>query len=132
MKTLALHRGDPGTFIASGDVATHLVIGAGAALMVLGALHEGASAPVRALSHRFAVRFGVISYGVYLWHDPIANRLARAGFYPPVTVLVNTLTFSVLLAAASWVLVERPTLALTRRAKPRDAAQRPPVAVLET
>ena len=51
------------------------------------------------------------SYGVYIWHDPIINLLVILSI--PFASLVIPLTL--LIAALSWFLVERPSLKLKRR-----------------
>jgi len=70
--------------------------------------------------------FGVISYGVYLWHIVLieliakhAHFLVRAGW--PVLVPV-VLIASVALGTASWVFVEKPAIAWANRRFARTAA----------
>ncbi|WP_409484168.1 acyltransferase family protein [Arsenicicoccus dermatophilus] len=62
---------------------------------------------------------GRISYGIYLWHWPVACWLPGEGFAPWRAVAVVVL--SVLLAAASYHLVELPVRdgSLSRRLTPR-------------
>ncbi len=57
-------------------------------------------------------RLGVLSYGIYLWHYPIAV-LARNSFAAP-TAFVLTAAASVVLAAASFRWVETPARRLAR------------------
>ncbi|WP_433334301.1 acyltransferase family protein [Spirillospora sp. CA-294931] len=75
----------------------------------------------RALSARWITGIGLVSYSLYLWHEPIMIMLDRSGFLPayqsgfPLAVLV-VLAVSLPLAAASYWLIEYPT-ALLRRLK---------------
>jgi peptidoglycan/LPS O-acetylase OafA/YrhL len=76
-----------------------------AAGLLLTALHEGGR--LRAgLSHPWLVMVGRWSYGIYLWHYPIAVVL-RERFDWPVT-LALTLAVSVPLAALTYRAVELP------------------------
>ena len=74
-----------------------------------------AAAHPSALSWRWLTGTGRISYGMYLWHYPIAY-----GFWPitsglpwPLALLVVT-ALTYMLAAASWMIVERRFLAARR------------------
>ena len=77
---------------------------------------------------------GLVSYGIFLWHQPLLDQLliqdlpGRAPVLPFVTVLVVTTAGAVAIAAASYYLVERPFLALKdprRRDAPAAAPARP-------
>ncbi len=65
----------------------------------------------RVLSLRPAVALGTISYGVYLWHFPVGVFLdhGRTGLGGFPLFAARTAT-TLLLASASWVLIERPVL----------------------
>jgi peptidoglycan/LPS O-acetylase OafA/YrhL len=85
--------------------------------LVSGARWLGATlstAPLRAL--------GTISYSLYLWHYPVmlALREALGGFNAVrgdfVSFFVISLVFSLVVATASWWLVERPAQAWAARA----------------
>jgi peptidoglycan/LPS O-acetylase OafA/YrhL len=87
----------------------------------------------RFLGHPVMAWLGLVSYGIFLWHQPLLDQLllqglpARAPFLPFVTVLVVTTAGAVAIAAASYYLVERPFLALKdprRREAPAAAPAR--------
>lgn len=73
---------------------------------------------------------GLVSYGVFLWHDPIVWLLRREGLTTTgragfVLALLATVGLAGLAAALSWRFVERPALSLKRSV----AAPGPAVAV---
>jgi peptidoglycan/LPS O-acetylase OafA/YrhL len=86
-----------------------------AGLVLLAALGARPTRAVTALAP-----IGLISYGLYLWHYVVVKVLDRAG----VTVQAGALSWplrialvlalSIPLAAASWLLIERPLLRRTR------------------
>jgi peptidoglycan/LPS O-acetylase OafA/YrhL len=87
----------------------------------------------RFLGHPVMAWLGLVSYGIFLWHQPLLDQLLlqrlpeRAPFLPFVTVLVLTTAGAVAIAAASYYLVERPFLALKdprRREAPAAAPAR--------
>lgn len=100
----------------------HLLLGVAAALILAPAVLPRRSAlgvfnPMRL---RWLQRFGLVSYGVYLWHRPIAQELAGwldagtfATAYIP-TVFVLTLGVSTVLGELSHRFVEQPILRLDR------------------
>jgi peptidoglycan/LPS O-acetylase OafA/YrhL len=90
--------------------------------VVLGRQDRGVA--LRLLANPVAVWLGLISYGIYIWHKAIQNTYLEWTGQEPldadfVEMLVVTVVFSVLAAAASWYLVERP---LMRRRDRRPAA----------
>jgi peptidoglycan/LPS O-acetylase OafA/YrhL len=87
----------------------------------------------RFLGHPVMAWLGLVSYGIFLWHQPLLDQLllqdlpSRAPVLPFVTVLVVTTAGAVAIAAASHYLVERPFLALKdprRRGAPAAAPAR--------
>jgi peptidoglycan/LPS O-acetylase OafA/YrhL len=130
----------------SGSIPLHLLWGqhylylATAALLVIpavfGSQARDSSLVRRFLTNRAVVYTGVVSYGIYLWHDPWIDRYLSWSGLPTFTVygsdvpfawhtsrLVSvpffTMTLAVLaltVAAAtlSWFLLERPVLRLKR------------------
>ncbi len=88
----------------------------------------------RFLGHPVMAWLGLVSYGIFLWHQPLLDQLliqdlpGRAPVLPFVTVLVVTTAGAVAIAAVSYYLVERPFLALKdprRREAPAAAPARP-------
>jgi peptidoglycan/LPS O-acetylase OafA/YrhL len=71
------------------------------------------------LSSRGAVALGLISYPLYLWHWPLLSLLRNIDRAPPPLNVWTTIGISILLAAVTWRLVERP---LVRFSLPRVAA----------
>ena len=65
----------------------------------------------RALATSVPVWLGTISYGIYLWHFPVAVFLdaGRTGARGPF-LLVERVVVTVVLAAASFYLLERPVI----------------------
>lgn len=60
----------------------------------------------KALSNKLSVTLGTWSYGLYLWHYPVA-RLVRYDFEPAIAMLI-TLSASTVLAALTYAFFERP------------------------
>lgn len=75
----------------------------------------------RALRWRPLVVVGVVSYGVYLWHITVMDRLARSTSFlhgPGFLVLVAwSAVLSIAVAAVSWFALERPLLRRVRRVR---------------
>jgi peptidoglycan/LPS O-acetylase OafA/YrhL len=127
--------GDFPTPTGAGDwLALHLLYGAIAVAIVLPAVFgDGASGlPRRVMRHRLAAWLGLVSYGLFLWHQPIALELSQAdpgSFWRDHLLLCVTvfgLAISLACAAASYYLVERPFLRLKRtRSEPPPVAARP-------
>ncbi len=77
--------------------------------------HDGRrSLPATLLSTRFLAWLGLVSYGIFLYHQPLVFAFLDTRLWPPVagwvlyTVLVVAGT--IVLAAASYYAVERPLL----------------------
>jgi peptidoglycan/LPS O-acetylase OafA/YrhL len=91
----------------------------------------------RVLGNRILLWVGVVSYGVYLWHDTVLEQAARwgwtsAGPHPYVTMLAVGLVGGLALAALSFYVLERPLLRLKRlvpdpQAPPRDPSSHLPM-----
>lgn len=73
----------------------------------------------KVFAHPVAVWFGLISYGIYIWHEAwldvwfrvTDHRVLAAPFWP---VLIWNLILTIPVAAASYYLIERPALRLKR------------------
>jgi peptidoglycan/LPS O-acetylase OafA/YrhL len=79
----------------------------------------------RFLNSRFMIAIGLISYSIYLWQELFIDRYcSRVVCVFPVNVVV-----ALLAAVASYVVVERPSLALRKWLEPRLFRRRTPAAV---
>ncbi len=69
-------------------------------------------------------KFGDYSYGVYIYHYPIEQLLMQyVGGFTPFTLFLVTLPLSFICAVLSWMLIEKPSLALLPRMKRAAAVQ---------
>lgn len=108
-----------------------------AAFLVVGAvvLVPAGGRLVAVLDTRPLALVGVISYSIYIWHVPIISELVRvpslARSFP--LLFVTGLSSSLVAAAASYFVVERPALRLRRAwAKPSAAGTRKTTAATPT
>ncbi len=83
--------------------------GAGCALIV-GAVATGPGGPL--LGGRVLAGMGTISYGFYLWHEPVLLALRGNGLLPlnPVLGMAVALPVAIALATLSWLAIERPVI----------------------
>lgn len=74
---------------------------------------------------------GTLSYGVYLWHMPVMFALQLRHLWPHTAgpAMLRVLVPTLVLATASWFLVERPVLRLVDRAR-RDRRERRPTSTI--
>jgi len=68
---------------------------------------------VPTLSER-VLRRNDVSYGLYIYHQPVINVLWLRGLFAGGAAMVAMLLFSLALAFASWTLIEKRALALKR------------------
>jgi peptidoglycan/LPS O-acetylase OafA/YrhL len=100
------------------SLAQHALYGAIAFFLLLPAVFadDAHGVPRRILRNRVVAWLGLISYGVFLWHHPIALKLAEAhdkGLFPSFRMLgitAATFVIAVACATASYYLLERPIL----------------------
>jgi peptidoglycan/LPS O-acetylase OafA/YrhL len=104
------------------ELSAHVLYGLFAALLLLPAVFgEPGRGPVRRLLTWRPVAFvGLVSYGVYLWHQFVVQQLLKhTGWQlfdvPYWQFLPVALAATVALAAVSYVLVERPGVATGHR-----------------
>ena len=100
------------------QLAVHVGFGLIAALLMAPAVFGdgGGGLPRRTLALPVVAWLGLISYGIFLWHQPIALELGDQGAdLGPGLVLLGTLAITIPVAAASYYLLERPLLRLKYR-----------------
>jgi peptidoglycan/LPS O-acetylase OafA/YrhL len=102
-------------------IGADLPAGLGFALVVA-AVVVGGGAATRWMSARPLAWVGLVSYGVYMWHVPLLLFGRSVGVFPhPYALRVVVLLVPVLVvAAASWYLVERPAIAWAGRTRDRE------------
>jgi peptidoglycan/LPS O-acetylase OafA/YrhL len=116
------------------NTAIALVAAIGLALVVLPASSGGASRAARGLEAPAAVALGLVSYSLFLWHEPVVYWLRDHGLVAAGTAgfLLNTavlFVISVALAMITYRLIEVP--ALRHKARATSAARAGPVAAAE-
>lgn len=100
--------------------------------LIIAALASG-SGRNRITTWKPLVAVGTVSYGLFLWHVPLILWLRSEGLLPsePLTAGLIVLPLSLLVAALSWRLVERPVIAVVsltvRRRAPASTHTRPTV-----
>ena len=108
-----------------GGLVAHVSFGVIALLVVAPAVFpQAGSIPSRVLGVRVLAWLGLISYGIYLWHDPLLGKLLEHGafgWWPGHAFLVltpATALAGIAAAAVSYYLVERPILAFKDPRRP--------------
>lgn len=109
------------------DLAIHLLgLVLGVALLLPAAVGPlGVGFPRRLLATRIVAWLGVVSYGIYLWHEFVLDRWVAWRWTPPFEAnpapfeasLLVVVAGSVAIASASWLSFERPLLRLKRLAR---------------
>jgi peptidoglycan/LPS O-acetylase OafA/YrhL len=90
-----------------------------AALLICAARPLAGADPVgRFLSHPTLRWFGLVSYGIFLWHLAVLSEVESFGFTTPFGAAANWVVWvgvalipTALIAAFSWYAIERPALA---------------------
>ena len=95
----------------------------------------GQGAIRRLLAHRSLLWVGVVSYGLYLWHNAVMESIGQGdgGWGSFLVLLAAGLAGGLLAAAVSWRFLEKPILRLKglvpdRAAPPRDPETHAPLA----
>lgn len=103
-------------FVASSD---YFVDGVVAALLV-GSVALLAPVPISkaVLGTRPVLWLGLISYGIFLWHDPLINGLYDAGIESAAALIPATLALTFAAAALSYYALERPILRAAHKYRP--------------
>lgn len=114
-----------------GGLALHIGFAVVALLFVAPAVFpRPGSVPARVLSWKVLAWLGLISYGIYLWHDPLLGKLLAHGAYgwwpdkPFVVLTMTTIGAAVVAAALSYYVLERPILTLKNLTPRRRAGSR--------
>jgi len=95
----------------SGLIFPRLMVIAFALTLASVLMRDGQTILGRALSSRGLVAAGTVSYGIYLWHFLLIERLsATQVWWTEGTNLVLVLVLTLAIATGSWVAVERPLL----------------------
>jgi peptidoglycan/LPS O-acetylase OafA/YrhL len=71
--------------------------------------------PRRVLAWRWLAWLGLISYGIYLWHAPLAGVFLAHGVSSWWPMLFGTIAVTIVCAAGSYYVVERPILRFKNR-----------------
>lgn len=110
------------TFTPSQAFAVRVLYVAIATLFLVPAvLHRSERGLVPAvLANPVAVWLGLVSYGIYIWHEAWQDVYLRLTDQPPLAssfpgMMAFTVGASVIVAAASWYVVERPAMRLAAR-----------------
>ena len=56
-----------------------------------------------------------VSYGIYIYHVPVLNTFLFYGYGGSLGLTMTTVGLAIVLATASWFLIEKPSLSLKRR-----------------
>jgi peptidoglycan/LPS O-acetylase OafA/YrhL len=83
------------------------------------------SAP-RLLSWAPLVMIGEVSYGIYLWHQPLLHVMFNAGMLSDQFWLasIQLAVWTVAISTATYIVIERPANGLARRRAPRVTLER--------
>jgi peptidoglycan/LPS O-acetylase OafA/YrhL len=110
------------------SLAGHTWLAASSLMLILLGIRPPAGVVETVLTHPFLVWMGTISYGAYLYHQPVSGLVhgffrAKAPAVHDMSDLMVTLialTGTLLLAHFSWRFMEAPLLKLARRRKYED------------
>jgi peptidoglycan/LPS O-acetylase OafA/YrhL len=120
---IGLHGNPAQRFTPAQYLARNVLYGAVAVgVLAPAAFGDGAGGLVRrVLAHRWLLWLGLISYGIYLWHAPLLERLFASNYGQPSSRLLRyaewavvPLLGAIVLGALSYYVVERPALSLKR------------------
>ncbi|MCW2924657.1 MAG: hypothetical protein JWM98_2061 [Thermoleophilia bacterium] len=111
------------------------LVAAACALVLAGAVLPARPPLELLLGRRALVELGTVSYGMYLWHMPVAHGLGSLGllghtnsWLVTIAMVGGTAAVTIALARLTWLYVEAPAIELARRgiARPRRASLRRP------
>lgn len=84
------------------------VIDLASAALIIALIGGQGTAIFRVFSLRPVVYVGTISYGIYLWHNPVIGAVVYAGQTNPAMMMLLGTAISILIASASYAFVEKP------------------------
>jgi peptidoglycan/LPS O-acetylase OafA/YrhL len=132
---LGLHGHFPEAFSKVQFIEMHVLYAAVGLGVILPAVfgNQGRGVVRRVLANRVLLWLGMISYGIYLWHQMVFIKLSQEGFnagafiHPYVGWLLAALLGGILCATVSYYAMERPLMRLKRlvpgrRARPEGEA----------
>ena len=110
-------------------LAEHLLFPLIGFLLALPAVfgNPGRGLPRRILGNRVLAWVGLVSYGLFLWHQPLMVPILQHGGddlipgTPFLSTLISVGAISLAIAAASYYIVERPILRFKDRRRPPPA-----------
>lgn len=117
------------------ELVEHFSYAAIAALLLVPAVWEGdgRGLPRRILGWRWLAWLGLVSYGIYLWHEPVIHVLqVQVGLqrimpdHPYVPFTAGAVAITVACAAISYYVVERPALRYKHPGRRRASGTLPP------
>jgi len=95
----------------SGLIFPRLMVISFALMLASVLMRDGQTILGRALSSRVLVAAGTVSYGIYLWHFLLIERLSATQlWWTEGTNLALVLALTLVVATGSWLVVERPLL----------------------
>jgi peptidoglycan/LPS O-acetylase OafA/YrhL len=121
------------------NIGQHLLYGAVAVFLMLPAVFadDGGGVTRAVLRNRVLAWLGLVSYGIFLWHQPLAVQVWKAhdyGVLPQARmayITIGTFVLALICATLSYYLLERPILRYKDRPFRRRRRSQPAAGVSE-